>query len=637
MAGQKLWWHAGGALEKAYGEPEPFDVWWYPELKEGGIPNDDLEMQLIWLKALEEIGPQLRAADLAQYWLDHIGYNWDEYGLNKTNLRLGLLPPVSGYYNNWFKDCMGSPIRSEIWACIAPGMPKIAAKYAYEDSIVDHAGGESVFGELFNAAIESAAFVVSNPIQLLDIGASYVPPWSQTAKAITAARQAYTDDVDWKSARRRVLEATPHYNAQYSPINIGFQVIGWLYGTDFGDAICKAVNCGYDTDCTGATLGSYLGIVAGGAALPQKWTEPLGENISTNESWGGLNYTLVGRNPIPANLAELTERVCIQAKRVLTAHGVLNGDSILNVEIEDLYADESIHALWNASATHIEYPNSALGVIVDYINTPAVIPGENKELLVQLTNPHPKEQVVRYELYGHHGWETATQSGDVAIPASSKADVKLTIPVPTTAAVENTNPLFLVIIPQERPIQPAIPVVLLGSYRYLHSELYPANGLSDRELFDQVLEPEKISNTDLILTREGRPGQWRDLYARDNELPLQDIFSNAGVLYTRTYIWNPGNTIEAWIGAATNCPSKLWVNSQWALESFRYPLVRPNYGGNNETYAKMPLRSGWNEIVLKSVRGENTPTFVGYLMLSDANNLHAGLSSIGRTHTPWDK
>src|SRR5690606_22968800 len=136
----------GTPVEEAWGRPEPFDIWWYPELQSGGLPNDDLEMQLVWLTALEQVGPELTAADLARYWLDHIGYNFDEYGLSKANLRLGLEPPVSGAFNNWFVDCMGCPIRSEVWACIAPGMPRIAARYAYHDAVCDHAGGESVFG-----------------------------------------------------------------------------------------------------------------------------------------------------------------------------------------------------------------------------------------------------------------------------------------------------------------------------------------------------------------------------------------------------------------------------------------------------------------------------------------------------------
>ncbi|HHV80829.1 TPA: ADP-ribosylglycohydrolase family protein, partial [bacterium] len=86
----------GTPLESGWGKEEMFDVWWYPKLQEGGLPNDDLELQLIWLQALEDRGLDITARDLAEYWLDCIAYNFDEYGLNKTNLKKGLVPPVSG-------------------------------------------------------------------------------------------------------------------------------------------------------------------------------------------------------------------------------------------------------------------------------------------------------------------------------------------------------------------------------------------------------------------------------------------------------------------------------------------------------------------------------------------------------------
>ena len=38
-------------------------------------------------------------------------------------------------------------------------------------------------------------------------------------------------------------------------------ILGWLAGQDFGEAICIAVNCGADTDCSGATLGALLGLI----------------------------------------------------------------------------------------------------------------------------------------------------------------------------------------------------------------------------------------------------------------------------------------------------------------------------------------------------------------------------------------
>lgn len=46
----------GGPLERIYGQKEMFNVWWYPDLDEGGIPNDDLEIQLVWLQALRDRG-----------------------------------------------------------------------------------------------------------------------------------------------------------------------------------------------------------------------------------------------------------------------------------------------------------------------------------------------------------------------------------------------------------------------------------------------------------------------------------------------------------------------------------------------------------------------------------------------------
>lgn len=623
----------GAPLERIWGEPEPFDVWWYPELREGGIPNDDLEMQLIWLKALEQVGPGLRAADLAQYWLDHIGYNWDEYGLSKTNLRLGLLPPVSGAYNNWFKDCMGCPIRSEIWACVAPGAPRIAARYAFEDAICDHAGGESVFGELFNAAVESAAFVVADRERLLDIGLSYVPPWSKTARAILAARQAHAEGLDWKAARRRVLAATPHYNAQFSPINIGFQVVGWLYGADFGDALCIAVNCGYDTDCTGATLGSVLGIIAGRAGLPDRWTAPLGETITTNEPWGGLRHASSGPTPVPTTLDELTERVCRAAQRVLTAHGALQGTT-RTVDPADLYADEGVRALWGADPMRVEYALGALYVGISYGDTPAVAPGAEKTITAHLSNPHAEPLAARCTLVTPEGW-AAVPPGELVIPPGGAAAVELRVTAPRPALLANSNRLSLAVHAEGRPAQPDLPVVLIGAHRYRYAGPYPADGRDDRELFDMAFDPERAA--DGAAGPDARPGAWREVWSDDNAVPLQGAFEAPGVIYAQTFLWSPDER-AVWIGAATNCPAKLWLNGAPAVASFRYRPIRPNYGGDGESYATVMLRAGWNEALLKFVRGADAPPFDAHLLISSAEpQIRDGQPDIGRTRLPWDR
>lgn len=624
----------GTPLEKTFGEPEPFDVWWYPKLAEGGggLPNDDLEIQLAWLKALEEVGPHLSARDLARYWLDHVGYNFDEYGLSKTNLRLGLEPPISGHYNNWFKDCMGCPIRSEIWACVAPAVPRVAARYAYQDAICDHAGGESVYGELFNVAVESAAFVVSDRRALVDIGLSYVPDDSKTAAAIRAVLAAHDEGLDWKAARRRVLETTPHYNAQYSPINLGFQVIGLLYGEDFGDGICKTVNCGYDTDSSGAAIGSYLGILAGRSGLPAKWIEPLGDTIATNESWGGVRHLSDGDNPIPANLDELVTRIRRVARTVLSTHGALDADGVVRVSETDLYADDEVRALRDSSPTLVSFPSPDLHVGVDYVDTPAVAPDTTKTIVTTLTNPHPDPIVATCAVTVPTGWE-APAAQEVEVPARGRTELTWRIDIPGRALLHNSNRCFVAVSPRGRPAQPAVPLVLVGAAAIRVSGPYDRNGRSDTELLDTAFPPEQ--RTGALEEPDSRGGEWRELSAHDNALPLDEVFDGPGVLYVQSFIHAP-EAQRVWLAVDANCPVRFWVNDDHVATAERYQPIRPNYGGRADSASSVTLRAGWNELLVKLVRNADAPAAQCHVLISSDDRFRDGQPHLGRTRFPWD-
>ena len=65
----------GAPLE---GQKGLFDLTYYDPVPEGAIFNDDLDIQLVWLKALQELGPNLTARDLGEYWVKHVVYPWDE-------------------------------------------------------------------------------------------------------------------------------------------------------------------------------------------------------------------------------------------------------------------------------------------------------------------------------------------------------------------------------------------------------------------------------------------------------------------------------------------------------------------------------------------------------------------------------
>lgn len=321
----------GGCLGAPYEGPRKINaVKFYDEAVIANPPaNDDLDLQILWLNAVEKFGKFVNAEIMSEYFAAYVIPNWVEYGSAKANLRAGLKPPFSGITDNDYHNSNGSFIRSEIWACLCPGIPDKAAEYAYHDAIIDH-GDEGLYAEIFCATIESAAFIESDVNKLIEIGLSYIPKTCACAKAVKMVTEEYSKGTDWKKVRIRLLsEITCNFGVQDKPpqkrcnefplakpgydaaCHIGFLVLCWLYsGGDFEKAICLAVNVGDDADCTAATIGSILGIIIGNAALPEKWVKPLNDKIITK----CINVLSPGITA-PATIGEMTERVlsCIPA------------------------------------------------------------------------------------------------------------------------------------------------------------------------------------------------------------------------------------------------------------------------------------------------------------------------------------
>jgi len=391
----------GGTLGAPYEcRKEIQHLTFYDPLPDKSAPNDDLDLQLAWLKALEDRGIDLTCGDLADYWVDCLSaYPWNEYGFCRRNLGRGLRPPISGCFENYYIDEMGSPIRSEIWACVAPGDPQLAAALAWHDAVLDHAGGEGVYGEMFWAALESAAFVLDEPETLIRIGLAMIPIHSRISRVVRDALWCHEHEVPWEDARQRILDAFGHHNPCHAPQNHGFTVLGWLYGADFGDKLCKAVNCGYDTDCTGATLGSVLGILGGTAGIPPKWREPVGEAIVLHKFTGDCGA--------PADVVELTERTAAVAEKMLP------GRSDAATFADATRAPDDLSILFRnekALAALARDPMSAIerveghDIALHYHGEPVLRPGIAKTIAVSVTRRDVPCALSRAELVVPDGW-----------------------------------------------------------------------------------------------------------------------------------------------------------------------------------------------------------------------------------------
>lgn len=281
----------GGTLGMPFeGQDGPFDLIFYDPVPTETIPNDDLDLQVLWAYVLDKMEtPRVDRNILAQAWVDHVGFPWDEYGVAIRNIKLGIKPPLTGSYDNYFINGMGAAIRSEIWACLAPGDPELAAAYAYEDACVDH-DNEGLRSEIFLAGLQSAAFCESDPDKLLDGALASLDDSSLVKQCVIDTRKWYGQLNDYRKVREKILEKYEHENFADVVQNMGFIVLGWLAGEgDFGRSICIATNCGKDTDCTAATVGALMGII-NPEGIEEKWLEPIGKKLIVSEPIRGITY-----------------------------------------------------------------------------------------------------------------------------------------------------------------------------------------------------------------------------------------------------------------------------------------------------------------------------------------------------------
>ena len=249
------------------------------------VPNDDLEMQLIWMDALKRFGTGLTSRDLGDVWMERIPHGCDEYSVAVHNLRHGLRPPATGRCNNFFHDGMGATIRSEIWALVFPERPDAAGYFAQQDAEVDH-WGDGVRCEIFMAMAEAHACCHSDIEGALRFALAHIGDRSsRTFRTLNRLFEAYDSGVPESAARDRLL-LTVQRNSNFTDcvMNLCFIVHSLLYGKgDFLETVLSAVRFGRDTDCTAASCGAFLGIAKGMAAFPERWRSCVADRLSLSD------------------------------------------------------------------------------------------------------------------------------------------------------------------------------------------------------------------------------------------------------------------------------------------------------------------------------------------------------------------
>lgn len=271
----------GGTLGMKYegnrGEIEP--ITYYNPVPTEMVSNDDLDLQVVNFEVLLRSGLPVCRHQLAEGWVDHEQDSTpDEYGASKSNHQIGLHAPLTGQFRNVWTAGMGGAIRSELWACLAPADPRLAATLAREDACNDH-DEDGIYAEMFLAALESAAFVERDVERLVDIALSVIDPDCVFYRAISDAVRMIKETGDLRATRAYIIEHYYTTNWTDVSVNVPFVIAALLYSKgDFSRGICEVVRMGFDADCTGATLGSIMGILDPDG-IEERWKTPIGDAL----------------------------------------------------------------------------------------------------------------------------------------------------------------------------------------------------------------------------------------------------------------------------------------------------------------------------------------------------------------------
>lgn len=426
------------------------------------LPNDDLDLQLVWLLAVMEHGRNIDERLLGEYWLEYISPFWNEYGVGKSNMMRGLIPPFSGEYENEWKHSNGAWIRTEVWACLNPGLIEETIRYGYMDACVDHGKGDGTYATIFVAAMESAAFVISDIRELIRIGLSKIPENCRFASFIHAVLDAYDGGKTWEEARKIVTDMAlsfPDLGWFQAPTNVAYAVIGLLYGEgDFKKTLLTAINCGDDTDCTGATVGSILGIINGTKIIPEDWKAYIGDGIVTVAINRGAAYG------IPLSCTALTDKIMELHAEMLRGKPICITDGKTEADAADIEKFKGT-AFSDMLASHSNYSfhtDSLLaGIWVELDKAPDIKCGGDLDIKLTLSNKFRSQKhfSVRFILP-----ETWTVYGKSDLSVKSRYD-KPTVGEYTITAgdkVESKNRVIIEISCEGHADVALIPLVILG-------------------------------------------------------------------------------------------------------------------------------------------------------------------------------
>jgi len=271
-------------------------------------PDDDTAFPLVLIRALQDYGPQVTAAEMGETVLNYLGdqrgtFWWGGYGVSSehtayVNLASGIPAPRSGSIElngQTLAEQIGGQIFSDIWGLVAPDNPQVAAAYAERAASITHAG-EGLAGARFIAGLVSMAFAESDPRTLVTRGLALVDAASEYARVVRAVLDFHAGQPDDWRACYAFIKRDFGYDRYPGTVHIipntAIVVMALLYGNgDFSRTVQIATMGGWDTDCNAGNVGAIMGTAVGLAGIDMHWRSQMNDLLVGASIVGARNLT----------------------------------------------------------------------------------------------------------------------------------------------------------------------------------------------------------------------------------------------------------------------------------------------------------------------------------------------------------
>jgi len=265
--------------------PEESVPAWRPEMINGAFGQDDIYVEMTFLRSLEEYGLDV---DIRQAGIDFANSEyplWCANDAGRKNLRKGIAPPDSSHPQ--FNKCPNDidyQIEADFAGLISPGMPNsVVALGEKFGRLMNY--GDGVYGGQFMGAMYAEAFFTDDLQKVIAAGLAAIPEGSQYAEMVRDMVRWHREKPDdWQAAWQLCVEKyrkDPAYQKASNghidvKINGAAVLMGLLYGNgDMDRTIVISMRCGWDSDCNPSSSAGVLGTMLGYSRLPEKFKEKL--------------------------------------------------------------------------------------------------------------------------------------------------------------------------------------------------------------------------------------------------------------------------------------------------------------------------------------------------------------------------